>query len=247
MKRSKLESQYSADVAAYFETACGSTSSKLQNFAKFVPRQELSKFLFKYELMKLILPIHGSIIECGVHMGGGTFSFANFSAILEPYNYQRRIHGFDTFEGFISTADEDHTTEQGKKVAKVGAFRVAGNIENDLAECNQLFDQNRPLGHVRKVEFIKGDATRTIKEFIKNNPEIVVSLLYLDFDIYEPTVVALEELLSRIPKGGVIAFDELNSAEWPGETIAVQEILGINQFKIQRFPFEPARSFIIVD
>ena len=36
----------------------------------------------------------------------------------------------------------------------------------------------------------------------------IVSLLYLDMDIYEPTKVALKELLPRMAKGSIIAFDE---------------------------------------
>ena len=247
MTRSKLERAYEEHISEYFENACGSTFSKLENFAKFVPRQDLARFLFKYEVMKLVLPVHGSIVECGVHMGGGTFSFAQVSAILEPYNYQRKVVGFDTFEGFTSISKVDQVTELGKSKAQLGAFKVSGDIEQDLEQCNLLYDQNRPLNHIRKVQFIKGDASDTISHFINTNPELIVSLLYLDFDIYEPTKAALELLVPRIPKGGVIAFDEINNPEWPGETIALQETLGLSQLKLQRFPFEPARSFVVVE
>ena len=48
-------------------------------------------------------------------------------------------------------------------------------------------------------------------------------MLYLDFDIYEPTLTALENFLPRMPKGSVIAFDELNNPDWPGETMAFLE------------------------
>jgi hypothetical protein len=54
------------------------------------------------------------------------------------------------------------------------------------------------------------DAINTIPEYIENNPQLVCSLLWLDFDIYEGTKVALENILPRMPKGAVIAFDELN-------------------------------------
>lgn len=44
---------------------------KLRNFEKYVRRQDLARFLARYELFKMIKNTKGSIIECGVHYGGG--------------------------------------------------------------------------------------------------------------------------------------------------------------------------------
>ena len=74
-----------------------------------------------------------------------------------------------------------------------------------------------------------------------------MSLLWLDFDIYEPTLIALKYLIDRIPKGGIIAFDELNHEVWPGETVAVREALGLNKLRIQRFPFGGTLSYAIIE
>lgn len=41
-------------------------------------------------------------------------------------------------------------------------------------------------------------------------------MLYLDFDIREPKNVALQEIIPRHVKGGVVAFVELNCAEFAG-------------------------------
>ena len=62
---------------------------------------------------------------------------------------------------------------------------------------------------------------------------MLVSLLYLDLDIYEPTKVALKEFLPRMSKGSIIAFDELNYRSFPGETIAMLEELG-NKYKLKQ-------------
>ena len=67
----------------------------------------------------------------------------------------------------------------------------------------------------------------------------MVSLLYLDLGLYEPTKIALENFLPRIPKGGIIAFDELNIDGMPGETVAALEAVGISNLRLERFPFEP--------
>ena len=245
--RSEEELNYDKELEKYFDNACGTTIEKLNEFPKFVPRQSLSRLLFRYELMKIVLTCHGSILELGVRMGGGTMTFANISAILEPYNYQRMIFGFDTFEGFVEVTDEDLSTESGRNRAKVGTFKVEGNITSDLARTVKLFDMNRPVGHIEKVKFFKGDVTESIPAFLEEHPETVISLLYIDMDLYKPTRDALKALILRIPKGGVIAFDELNSNEWPGETRAVMEVLGLNNIKLQRFPFVPGPCYAILE
>ena len=49
------------------------------------------------------------------------------------------------------------------------------------------------------MELVKGDASETIHRYIEANPHTVVSLLYLDFDLYSPTKVALEQQSHRLP------------------------------------------------
>ena len=38
-----------------------------------------------------------------------------------------------------------------------------------------------------------------------------------------------------MPIGSIIVFDELANNSFPGETVAMNEILGIRNYKIQRF------------
>ena len=91
----------------YFKNSKSSSSSKLENFTKYVRRQNLSKLLVRHELFKLQSNIKGSIIECGVHEGGGLMTWAHLSAIMEPHNYSRKIIGFDTFKGFPGLSPKD--------------------------------------------------------------------------------------------------------------------------------------------
>jgi hypothetical protein len=72
-------------------------------------------------------------------------------------------------------------------------------------------------------------------------------LAYFDFDIYKPTKVCLELLMNRVTKGSIIAFDELNCPEFPGETIAVMETIGLNKYAIKRSPLNPLISYLIID
>ena len=124
---------------------------------------------------------------------------------------------------------------------------LATHAGADLAECIRLYDLNRPLGHIPRVELVAGDATRTIPAYVTANQHLVVALLYLDFDLYEPTRAALEAFVPRMPKGAILAFDELNQGAWPGETRAVLETLGIRTLRIERFAFTPQLSFAVLD
>lgn len=238
---------YRERAGSYFDDSQGTTLDKLNNFARFVPRQSMSGFLAKHILFEKILNVHGNIVECGVFVGGGLFSWAQFSAIHEPYNHGRRITGFDSFSGFPSLSDKDRAgrDDAGDQHKKIGGYSFDGLPE--LQQGIELFDLNRPIGHIPKIELVPGNALATIPAYVQENPHLVVALLYLDFDLYEPTVAALESFLPRMPKGAVIAFDELNQKQWPGETLAVLNEIGIRNLRIERFPFTPAISFATLD
>lgn len=219
-------------------------AQRLQTFPRHVRRQDIARFLAKHELFRQALPVNGSIVECGVFAGGGLFGWHHFSAIYEPYNHTRRIIGFDTFDGFVGIEPKD-LTEGGSQHSHSGAFRTSRTIKQELTHLASIHDLNRPLGHIPKIELVGGDACQTIPKYVADHPSLLVSLLYLDFDLYAPTKVALEALLPRIPRGGVIAFDELNCPEFAGETNALLESLDLRQVELRRLPIDPYISWFL--
>ena len=229
-----------SDRKKMFEKSKCSTDKKIANFTKYVKRQNLARFMVQYELFKRQLNIKGSVIECGVHNGGGVMAWAKISSILEPYNYHRKVVGFDTFKGFPSIAEIDRENPK----VKTGMFAEDYDVYEELSACIDKYNQNRFIDHIDKIELVKGDANITIPQYIENNKHTLVSLLYLDFDIYEPTKTALDHFLPRMGKGSIIAFDEINNEDWPGETMALLESLNINNHRIESLPFEPNISFI---
>lgn len=230
--------QYGADGAGTFV-------EKMENFPKFVSRQSMARYLALYEIFKQVLPVQGSIVECGVNWGGGLMMLAHLSSILEPVNFQRRIIGFDTFSGFAGINDADEQGAEANPQRKAGGF--AADSWDDLQRCIALYDANRFIGHIPKISLVKGDACTEIPAYLEKHPHTVVSLLHLDFDVYEPTRVAIECLVPRMPKGAVIIFDELNNDSWPGETRAVIDTLKLGSLRIQRFPFEPHVSYAVIE
>lgn len=224
------------------KSPCG-TYDKLRNFPKYVRRQDVARFLCRFEIFKKQMHIKGSIVECGVHHGGGLMTWAQFSATLEPYNYHRKVIGFDTFAGFPAVAAQDGKNEH----ARVGAFGESYDIASELSDSISEFDDNRFLNAKQKVELVKGDANETIPRYLAENQHLLISLLYLDFDIYQPTVSALSHLMSRIPRGGIIAFDEVNNPDWPGETLAMLEKLDIKRQRLECLEYEPNIAFAQID
>lgn len=212
------------------------------HFAKYVRRHELARFMVQYELFKRVLDIKGSIVECGVYQGAGVMAWAKLSEILEPYNFLRKVYGFDTFEGFPSVAEADRKSNQ--DVAKVGYLKPDFDVFAEMKVCIGALEETRLLKHQEKVLLVKGDAMQTIPAFLQDNQHVLVSLLYLDFDLYEPTLVALKEFMPRMPKGAIIAFDELHDAKWPGETRALLEAMNLNHHRLECLPFEPHISWI---
>lgn len=244
-RNTKAEVDSRLAMEQYGAGGAGSFVEKMENFPKYVSRQSMSRYMALYEIFKQVLPVQGSIVECGVNWGGGLMMLAHLSSILEPVNFQRRIIGFDTFSGFAGLNDADLQGAEANKERKAGGF--AADSWDDLQQCIALYDANRFIGHIPKIKLVKGDACTQIPAFLGENPHTVVSLLHLDFDVYEPTKVAIEHLVPRMPKGAVIIFDELNNDSWPGETRAVMDTLKLGSLRIQRFPFEPHISYAVIE
>ena len=226
-----------------FDKNTESWEKKMENFPKYVRRQNLTRYMVLYEIFKKILKTKGSIIECGVNQGFGVMSWVKLSSIMEPVNLTRRIYGFDTFEGFPNLSEKDISKES--KHIKTGD--LSAGAYDELNELIKTHDGTRFLGHIEKVKLVKGDAVKTIPKFISENPHLVVSLLFLDFDLFEPTKIALDHFFPRMPKGSIIAFDELDNPLWPGETQAMIEFFKEKRLKIKRFEYDPYIGYAVVD
>jgi hypothetical protein len=204
-------------------------------------KQIISNYRFWYEhIKKNAFKNDGDIFEFGVYRGKSLITAA---LILKELNSKKILYGFDTFDGFpkISKFDLSNFSKHVKK----GDLKA--NTFDELIKLIEIYDSSRFLGHVNKVKLIKGDANKTIPLFLKNNPHLLVSLLFLDFDLYEPTKVALKHFLPRMPKGAILAFDELDNPLWPGEALAMLEYHIKRPLRLERFDFDPFISFAVLD
>lgn len=247
IKVSSLSSQNELDAKknflSWFKDCPIPENEILNNLGLFTNRQALSRMLFFHELYQKIINIHGIIIEFGVRWGQNLALFEQFRGIYEPYNYNRKIVGFDTFEGFPDIHEKDGSAD----VISKGAYSVTQNYENYLSLILDFHESTSPISHIKKYELIKGDATITLPKYLKENPETIIAFAYFDFDLYEPTKICLELIKDHITGGSIIGFDELNYHTFPGETLALKEVLGLSRYKIQRSPLSPLQSYIIIE
>jgi len=241
-KNSAKNLEYYEALERFFQEDDSSTLLKLRSFSLYSPRQVITDFLVRYELFSKIVDVPGSIFELGVFNGQGLMSYAQFSAVLEPSNITRKIYGFDTFNGFGELSESDRKSRS--SFMHVGGYGIDSHAR--VARAIELYDANRFIGHLPKVELVSGDVTESLPAFLADNPHVIPALIHLDMDVYAPTRRALELLLPRMPKGGVVVFDELNMKDFPGETAALLDILPINQIALKRVPFCSRISYFVV-
>jgi hypothetical protein len=232
-KNNKIE-KYHNNLAEMWEKSNFDTRIKLTEFTKFVPKNSLIQFLTRYELYKVIKDIPGDIFELGVCGGGGLFSFAQ-SVFINESDYQwRNIVGFDTFEGFTDDLNDKDNLNECVHLKKEKAFKI--DSYKELNELIKVHEDFRYLNNRNQIKLVKGDIKKTLPEYLEKNNGTIISLLYCDLDLYEPTKFSLELLWNRIPKGGIIVFDEGIMNDWPGEAIALNEVLGIGNHRLVKIP-----------
>lgn len=217
-------------------------SEKLDNLGLFITRQNLAKINFMQFLYEKIVPIHGVIIEFGVRWGQNMALLSAIRGMLEPYNYNRKIIGFDTFNGFstiIGKKDGDNIRE--------GDYGVTNNYKEELEKILEFHNNNAPVPQKKKFELCVGDASIMLPKYLNENPHTIIALAYFDFDLYKPTLDCLEAIKPFLTKGSVIAFDQLNVEHFPGETLAMKESLGLSKYSIQRYTHTPLQSYIVID
>ena len=245
----RMKTQASNDeVRAYRELATLLQSSPipsgeiLGNLSLYLTRSSLSQILFMSHLYSRILNVHGIVIEFGNRWGRNLALLSSLRNIWEPHNYGRRIVGFDTFEGFPNVAPADGVDA----AIKVGALSVANDYQEHLNRLLAIHEQLSPRPHMRRFETIKGDVAQTLPAWLEAHPETVVALAYFDMDLYEPTKRALEAIKPYLIKGSVIGFDELCVREFPGETVALREVLDLSKHALLRSPYSGHQSYIVL-
>ena len=197
----------------------------------------ISKILAQWELFRMVWDVPGAILECGVFKGASLARFAAFRQLVGP-PFSKKIIGFDTFERYPETGFPDDKPFRERFVQAAGEQSISLNQLMKVLEHKKC-EQN--------VELVAGDICETVPKYVEQKPQLKISLLNLDTDIYEPAVTILEHLYPHIVKGGILIVDDYGT--FPGETKAVDEYIVKKNLNvtIRKFPFRMTPCYIVVE
>jgi O-methyltransferase len=151
--------------------------------------------------------IPGDLIETGVWRGGSTILMR---AVLKIYgDTTRNVWVADSFEGLPKPNAQMYAADAEDKLWRESFLAVPlETVKNNFRKYNLLDNQ---------VKFIKGFFSATLP----NAPIEKLSLLRLDGDMYESTIVALESLYPKLSVGGYVIVDDYNAV--PGCKSATED------------------------
>lgn len=204
------------------------------NFYLTADSSRMAKVMAHYELYKLTVDVPGAIVECGVFKGASLVRFATFRQLLSN-PAAKKVIGFDAFGEFPETAFAGDQKWREKFIADAGEQGIG---------VDQLMDVLRHKRMDQNVELIQGDVCQTIPAYLDQHPELRISLLNIDVDVYEPTKAVLTHLYDRVVRGGVILFDDYANV-FPGANAAVEEFFADKPVEIKRFPFAITPCYLV--
>lgn len=171
--------------------------------------------------------VDGDIVECGVWKGG------MIAGVAKLLNTEKTFYLYDSFEGLPEAKDVD-----GDK---------AINYQKNK-EAKFYFDNCSIEEHFAKEAMQKSQTTnyKVVKGwFDKTLPghKSKISILRLDADWYESTMVCLENLYDKLSPGGVIMVDDYYV--WDGCTRAIHDYLAKYKLQDRIFQFDNDVMYIV--
>lgn len=152
-------------------------------------------------------------VECGTWRGG--MSFGMMQVLPEIPSW----HFFDSFEGLPDAKEIDGDVAV--------SYQQTGRLTHDNNTANHdefLANAERFRGKGQETHVHKGWFEDTLAEF---EPEQPISVLRLDGDWYDSTMVTLERLYDHVQPKGVILIDDYY--RWVGCSRAVHDFLAKRQ------------------
>ena len=241
--RSKEEIFNAAELLSLMKSCPIPDGQVLSNLGLFLTSKDLARIKFMDFIYQKIINVHGVVFDLGTRWGQNIAIFSALRGIYEPFNRHRKIVCFDTFTGFPSVHEKDGTSD----FIRVSNISCTHNYELYLDKIIKYHESLNPVSHIKKYEIVKGDACIELPKYLDHNKETIISLAYFDFDLYEPTYHCLKSIKNRLTKGSILAFDELCDHDSPGETVALQEVFGLNSIRLERVPFASRVSYFTIE
>lgn len=212
----------------------------LKNYLSFVRRRDLTRLFAHYEMFKLIKNLPGSIVEVGIYLGSGLFTWANLLETFCAGDRNRLVFGFDNFQGYKNFSKEDKIF---KNFVKTNNHLLKSDFKL-VQDLLRIKTNDNILKGIKRAEIINGDISKSIIKFKKKRPGIKISLLYLDVNLYKPTKKALDELYELVVPRGIIAFNGYGQLPHEGEVKALDDFISKKKIKpeFKKFSFSSIPS-----
>jgi hypothetical protein len=222
------------ELLRLFQTHPMDIEDALFNLGLYARSGLLVKFLLLADIYKRCMHIPGVMVEFGCWFGQNLVLLENLRAIFEGFHKQRRILGFDSFEGYSET-----------QFAGTGLYSTGKDYKIYLNQLLDAHSQCNVYGHIpHQHELIVGDVCVTAPEYFIKHPELTVALAILDMGPQDPTEAALRAIKPHLVKGSLIMLDEFTWAQMPGEAIAFRKIFRPSEYKIERLALYPSKVLV---
>ncbi|MCG8314844.1 MAG: dTDP-6-deoxy-L-hexose 3-O-methyltransferase [Pseudomonadales bacterium] len=226
-----------------FDSAPLGKEDLLFNLGLFTRSTLLVKYLVMNDLYQRVKHLPGQLLEFGVWWGQNLVLLENLRAIHEPFNKQRIIVGFDTFEGYTAPSKNDRNSD----VWQAESYATGKEYMSFLTKLLQIHEGSNVLGHIQgNHRLVAGNVCETAPEYFKEHPEAMVALAYFDMGLYEPTLAAMQAIKPHLMPGSVLLLDEFTWEESPGEAIAFKETFNDTPYKIEKSELYPSKAIVTI-
>ena len=207
-----------------------------------------SRLRFYYEHIRKNLDLEGDIFEFGVYKGASLIAAA---LILKDMNSNKKVYGFDSFDGFPSYSkyddldsfytykdkffSEDFLKEYEEfleiKRIQTGqtnfdpiSIATSGSFNKTSKE---LIQQKIDYFELDNIILVEGDFKETVPNFFENN-KVKISSANIDCDLYDGYKTTLPFIYKYLSVSGYVHLDEYYAFKYPGAKIACDEFFNAN-------------------
>jgi O-methyltransferase len=151
--------------------------------------------------------IEGDFVECGV-AGGAQIGAFQYAISIAQKN--KKIWAFDSYEG-IPLAGEFDTEQAGIGAITHNKFLpIEERLVSSGITCHSVENVKENFAKwnlpIHNIEFVKGWFQNTLPNYEKQIDKI--SILRLDGDLHESTLVCLQHLYPKVVKNGIVIIDD---------------------------------------
>jgi O-methyltransferase len=190
--------------------------------------------LYILDALQKSLTVEGDVCEFGVAQGATSALLAN-----EIKDTGKKLWLFDSFEGLPKPTEKDSLINDIFNLGSIAAYKGTMACPEDMVR-SRLADIKFPD---ERTKIVPGFIEKTI--YTTGLPE-KVCFAYIDFDFYEPILIALQYLDRVLQPGCFVIVDDYNFFS-DGVKIAVDEFHAANKEKYELlFPVKSAGFFCIL-